>query len=325
MFTTYASSQPQNITVIGIDVASRELVCSSTDGSVQCVCENTPKGFQVLLRMLKSCPQAQVVMEATGGYEKSLVRFLQSQGRDVAVVNPRQIRDYAKSLGILEKTDQIDARVIARFGESNKPRNTPVLMENDLLREELIARRRQLIELQTAETNRLKQAARPAIRKSIEKLLKTIQQQVADLDQQLSKAVQACPQASRKFEILKSTPGVGNTTAHTFLADVPELGQLNRREIAKLVGLAPLNQDSGQMRGKRRIRYGRGGPRNVLYMATLTAIRKNALIKPFYERLIAHGKKPKVAIVACMRKLLTMLNTMIKNNTTWQPSTPHNA
>jgi transposase len=325
MLKDYTISQDQAVSVIGIDVALEELVCSNAAGSIEFICDNSSKGFSTLRSMLASLSNVQVILEATGGCEKQLVRFLQAQGIAVAVVNPRQIRDYAKSLGLLEKTDRIDARVIARFGEVNKPTQAPILTENDHLREELTARRRQLVDLQTAEKNRLHQAMRPEIRKSIQKVLHTLEQQICEIDERLSKSIQACPQASRKFEILKSTPGVGKTTAHTFLAEVPELGQLNRREIAKLVGLAPINQDSGKMRGTRRIRFGRSAPRNVLYMATLSAIQKNVVIKPFYQRLIAKGKKPKVAIVACMRKLLTILNTMIKNNTPWQPSTAQNA
>lgn len=319
MFNDNSKCEPIR-SVVGIDVASKELVVACSGTNLHLNCSNDPEGFQQLWDQLQKLEPAQVVLEATGGYEKRLVRFLQSQGVEVAVVNPRQVRDYAKSLGRLEKTDRIDAEVIAEFGVATRPQNTLILSENQQIQEELVARRRQLIELQTGERNRLHQAMRPEIRRSIEQVLETISQQIKDIEAQLSKLVAQCPESIRKTIIMESVPGVGKTTSQTLLAEVPELGQLNRREVAKLIGLAPLNQDSGKLRGKRRIGKGRAAPRNALYMATFSARQHNPVIRSYYQRLISNGKEYKVAMVASMRKLVTMLNTMIKNDTPWQPA-----
>lgn len=318
MTTSYANSMSADI--IGVDVSKADLVCSDATGSFGLQVTNDSRGHRRLWQSLGQ-RDISVIVEATGGYERDLVRFLQDQKVPVIVANPRQVRDYAKSLGRLEKTDKIDARVIACFGRGRTLRAAPVLSENERIREELVRRRRQLIKQRTTESTRRAQARGDDVGQSIERSLAFIESEIKTIDKQLATLIRQCSRAKRRFEILVSTPGVGPVTAHSLIAEVPELGRLNRREAAKLVGLAPLNQDSGQFRGKRRIEKGRKGPRNALYMATLTARTHNPIIRSCFESLVARGKEFKVAMVACMRKLLTILNAMIRTDTPWQPST----
>jgi transposase len=259
------------------------------------------------------------IMEATGGYEGHLVTALVEGGYRVSVVNPRQVRDFAKALGILAKTDRIDATVLARFGQQVQPR---LLEEDPAQRAELVqlvTRRRQLITLRTIETNHLEHANGLA-QKSICQILKALEKQIDQVEAEIARLLEANDDWQAKIKLLDSTPGVGPVTSSTLVAELPELGQLNREAIAALVGVAPFNDDSGKHRGKRTIAGGRADVRRTLYMAALSAARSNEVIRDFAQRLRAQGKAPKVVLTACMRKLLVILNTMMKNQTSWKPA-----
>lgn len=259
-----------------------------------------------------------VVVEASGGYEAAVVSELVERGQAVAVVNPTRVRAFARAEGILAKTDKIDAGVIARFGATMKPEPRARRDLNQLKLNQWVTRRRQLVLMATAEKNRL-QTADPETQANIAKHIAWLQAEIEALEQQINQAIAANPCWSETAKRVESAPGVGSITASTLVADLPELGQLNRQEIAALVGVAPFNHDSGQQRRKRRIFGGRTSVRSVLYMATLSAIRHNPVIKSFYDRLIAKGKVKKVALTACMRKLLVILNAMVKNGQDWAP------
>lgn len=260
-----------------------------------------------------------VVVEASGGYEAALVSELVARNQAVAVVNPTRVRSFARAEGVLAKTDKIDARVIARFGATMKPAARARRDEAQVALNEQISRRRQLVEMQAAEKNRC-QTASPTMRVHIASHLTWLQTEIKALETQISQAIAANPTWAETAQRVDAVPGIGFITAATLVADLPELGQLNRQKIAALVGVAPFNHDSGKHRGKRRIFGGRTSVRSVLYMATLSAIRHNPVIKQFYQRLLAKGKLKKVAITACMRKLLVILNTMIKTGQDWNPS-----
>lgn len=307
---------------IGVDVAkdTLDVACASGAGTERRSVANDRAGHSLLIENLPPQAEARVVVEATGGYERALVTALVEAGYRVAVVNPRQVRDFAKALGILAKTDRIDALVLARFGEQVQPR---LLEEDPANRAELmqlVARRRQLIDLRTMESNRLAQATARAAQKSIRHVLKLLEKEVDQLEAEIARLLASDDDWRTKVELLSSVPGVAKVTSATLVAEVPELGRLNRQAIAALVGLAPFNDDSGRHRGLRRISGGRSSVRHVLYMAALSARRCNPVIQAFAKRLAAQGKKPKVVIAACMRKLLVILNTMLKNNTHWNPS-----
>jgi transposase len=315
------SNMPDSIlTWIGIDVGKDSLDVAWGDGrnSQRLSGMNSPAGRNSLIGQLPLATESRVVVEATGGYERSLVTALVEAGYRVAVVNPRQVRDFAKALGILAKTDRIDALVLARFGHQVQPR---VLEEDPARRGELtqlVSRRRQLIDLRTMELNRLQQvSARPA-QKSIEHVLKLLAKEIDQIEVEITRLLQSDDDWRAKIELLSTTPGVAKVTSATLVAEVPELGRLNRQAIAALVGVAPFNDDSGHHRGTRRVKGGRASVRRVLYMAALSARRCNPVIRAFSQRLAAQGKKPKVIITACMRKLLVILNTMLKNNTPWK-------
>lgn len=307
---------------VGIDVASRKCdVAVYGSGEVFRI-QNSAPGFQQLRDRLGRIPNAVIVLEATGFYHKLLLADLQKHQHSVAVVNPKQVRDFAKACGYLEKTDEIDATVIARFGHCLEPKVSPVLSENQQERSELIARRRQLVKQRTAEQNRLAQTISSDVKASIAEMIQLINQQIKHVEELLSQSLDECSKAKRLAELLTSVPGVGVATANTLISELPELGTVNRREAAKLIGVAPINNDSGTFRGNRSTRHGRTVPRSTLYMAALTATRFNPTIRHFYERLLQNGKPRKVAIVACMRKLIIILNQMIKNDSPWQPQYP---
>ena len=308
------------ITWIGIDVAKDSLdVAWATENAPQRhSVANSQLGFTSLLKQLPSAAEACLVVEATGGYERSLVTALVEAGFRVAVVNPRQVRDFAKALGILAKTDRIDALVLARFGQQVQPR---LLEEDPTQRAELmqlVARRRQLVELRTMESNRLGQSTARVAQKSIRHVLKLLEKEIDQLEAEIARLLQSDDDWRAKIELLSTVPGVAQVTSATLVAEVPELGRLNRQAIAALVGLAPFNDDSGRHRGTRRITGGRSAVRQVLYMATLSARRCNPIIHAFAQRLAAQGKKPKVIITACMRKLLVILNAILKNHRPWK-------
>jgi transposase len=278
--------------------------------------ENTEAGIAELVSAMQDA--ALIVVEATGGYEAALVATLAEASLPVVLVNPRQLRAFAIAVGELAKTDAIDARVIARFAHDVRPVVRPIAGENQRFFADLAARRRQLIELRTAELNRRRQTSRSELVRSIDAVLAVLNEQLAVVHEQLAALIASDDQWRRRDAILQSVIGVAAATSHALLADLPELGTLGSKQIAKLVGVAPLNRDSGILRGRRKIFGGRGTVRAALYMATFTAIRWNPPIHSFYTRLRQAGKCYRVAITACMRKLLVILNTLIRNNTTWR-------
>lgn len=303
---------------IGIDVSKKLLdVCVLPEGSVTKV-ENNHKGFDRLLKHLSDFKGALVVMEATGGLQTPVCGALHEGGFQVAIVNPRQVRDFAKAMGILAKTDKIDATVLARFAQKVRPEPRPLKDKQALYLSELMARRRQLVEMRVMEKNRA-HTARKAIKRKIMLNIQWLGQQLADLDQEMDDFIKGSPIWRVKEDLLTSVPGVGKVLARTLLSSLPELGSLDRHCIAALVGVAPFNRDSGQYRGQRSCWGGRAVVRNVLYMATLSAVRYNPVIKAHYKKLIEQNKKFKVAMVACMRKMLVILNAMVRDNRPWSP------
>lgn len=306
-------------TLVGIDVAKHSLdVYVAGEGRCFTV-KNSTAGFQELLDALPAAGSCLVVIEATGGYQSRVVGALVAVGHPVAVVNPRQVRDFARSLGVLAKTDRLDARMIARFGETVGPRTIEVGSEKQAELRELVTRRRQLVELRTAEQNRLETTLTKVVRKNVRHLIEQLDKQIRQLEEAIGQLVESEPELASKAALLESVPGVGPVTVTSLLVDLPELGRLDRQQVAALVGVAPFNRDSGKFHGRRRISGGRSAVRRVLYMAALTARRSNPLIRAFAQRLEAAGKPIKVVLTACMRKLLVILNSMVKNNLPWNP------
>lgn len=313
--------------VVGIDVAKAHVDVSVLDAKLGVLrFDNDPDGHSALLAALQPFEVSLVVMEATGGYEAALACALQAAGLSVAVVNPRQARDFARSMGQLAKTDAVDARMLADFAGVLVRRPDlasfirPVSDDKQQTLAALVTRRRQLLTMLGAERQRL-QLAIAKVRPSLEAMIVAIRAQLDDVEAQLVDHVQEHYETLDK--LLRSASGIGAIASATLIAELPELGKLNRREIAALVGVAPLANDSGNSRGRRRVQGGRCEVRRVLYMATLTAARYNPAIKAFYQRLLGAGKLPKVALVACMRKLLTTLNAMVKTNKNWEPDFKH--
>ena len=304
--------------VLGVDVSKAKLDCAFADGQETFSIDNTPQKIVAeLLKRITNPSATIVVMEATGGYEELLVALLHQQDIAVAVVNPCRVRHFATGIGKDAKTDPIDARVIAFYGQVVQPAAQAAKSEDEKKLQALVERRRQLLDLINQENNRRQQTADSEIQEYIKQSLETLQKQVKTIDERLAKCVQADTANARKVEILESVKGIGAVTISTILAELPELGKLNRGEIAKLVGVAPMNNDSGKTSGQRRTFGGRSYVRRVLYMATLVATRFNTRIKTFYQRLLAEGKPKKVALTAAMRKLLTILNTLIKTDQLW--------
>ena len=307
-------------TLVGIDVAKHSLDVYVASEDRCFTVKNGTSGFKQLLDELPASGSCLIVIEATGGYQSRVVGALVAAGHRVAVVNPRQVRDFARSLGILAKTDRLDARVIARFGEQTNPRIVGVNSEKQAELRELVTRRRQLVELRTAEQNRLETTLTKVVRKNVRHLVEQLDKQIRQLEEAIGQLVENEPDLSSKAAVLQSVPGVGPVTVTSLLVDLPELGRLDRQ----LVGVAPFNRDSGKFHGRRRIWGGRSAVRSVLYMAALTARRSNPLIRAFAQRLEAAGKPFKVVLTACMRKLLVILNSMVKNNLPWNPQLhPH--
>lgn len=302
--------------VIGVDVSKAKLDIAFPEETISI--KNTKQDILTELVGRIDSESAIVVMEATGGYEERLVSLLHEHGISLAVVNPRRVRDFANGIGKDAKTDPIDAGVIAFYGRVVKPAPQLAKSDEEKKLKALVERRRQLLDLIGQETNRLQQTADNEIESYIRKSLEALKKQLKSIDTRLAKCVQEDTENERKIEIMTSVKGVGPVTISTFLAELPELGELNRAEIAKLVGVAPMNNDTGQRSGKRRTIGGRSYVRRVLYMATLVATRFNPQIKSFYQRLLSRGKEKKVALVAAMRKLLTILNTLIKKDELWQ-------
>lgn len=302
----------------GVDVASQklDLGCCGLDEVV--TFDNSPEGIEQLLRHVLVAPISLLVVEATGGYERALVVRLHAAGAPVVVINPRQLRAFATAVGELAKTDRIDARMIARFGRDVRPEIRAIPSEKQRLLADLSARRQQLLELRTAEANRRKQATRRELQDSIDAVLKVLDEQLADIDRQAAELMKMDPSWRELDRLLQSVKGVGPATSLALAAELPELGLLDRQQIAKLVGVAPLNRDSGKLRGRRVIVGGRSAVRSALYMAAFNGLRCNPQIRVFYDRLRHAGKPFKVAITACMRKLLTILNAMVRDHVEWQ-------
>ena len=304
--------------VVGIDISKARLDVGVVPTSQKWNVPNEAEGLAELAYKLSDLSPKLVVMEATGGLERPVRTVLEQAGLRCAVVNPRQVRDFAKSMGILAKTDSLDALVLATFGDKVEPEARPGKDQDTQELEAMLTRRRQLIEILTGEKNRLKTAVSVQVRTSIEEHIAWLEKRIKGIDTDMRMRIRNMPEWREKDKIIQSVPGVGPVLVLTLLTGLPELGTLNRRKIASLVGLAPFNRDSGTFRGQRRIWGGRASVRSALYMAALSAIRWNRDIKAFYNRLIEAGKKPKVAITACMRKLLTILNSMVRTNTMWK-------
>ena len=305
-------------TAVGIDVSKRQLDVIDTDSELHWSVPNDPDGHARLRQRLEELRPHVIVIEATGGYERAAVGELAAAGLPVVVVNPRQVRDYARAIGRLAKTDAIDALVLAQFGAAVKPEIRPLPDEASKTLQELIARRRQLVAMRTAESNRLKQAHAAKVRKSVKRILAALEKQLEMIDDDLDGCIRDSPVWREKYDLLTSVPGIGPHTARALLAELPELGRASRQQIAALVGVAPLNRDSGAMRGRRTTWGGRAAVRSALYMATLVAVRYNPRLRPVYEQLLARGKRKKVALTACMRKLITILNAMLREQKMWQ-------
>ncbi len=304
---------------VGIDVSKATLdVAVRPSGQSWPIDYDAPSVTQ-LIDQLHTLEPERIVVEATGGLETALVAALAAAALPVVVVNPRQARDFAKASGRLAKTDRLDAQVLAHYGEAMRPELRPLPDADTQALRALVGRRRQLVDMLTAEHSRLGTAP-GGIQEAIAKHLTWLQQELHDLDEALKRKLQSSPLWRERDALLQSVPGVGPVFAQTLLSQVPELGQLNRKEIAALIGVAPFNRDSGTWRGHRTIWGGRASVRAVLYMSALVASRHNPVIRMFYERLVAAGKAKKVALTACMRKLLTILNAMVKHHRTWQPS-----
>lgn len=307
---------------IGIDIALKTWdVHRSDQGSSWRSATDAEALRNLLNRLADVRGHALIVLEATGGLERPLAAALMDAGHHVAIVNPRQVRDFAHALGRRAKTDRLDAQVLALFGEKIAPRPAVRTSDQAAELEALVLRRRQLVELRAGESTRKKQTFSTTAQKLIDKLLTLLSKQIDELEAAIARLIQSDDDWKRKADLVDSAPGVGATTAATLVAELPEIGALNRQEIASLAGVAPHPDDSGQHTGVRKIAGGRRSVRSTLYMATLAALRCNPTIKRFYQRLRAHGKAFKVAMVAAMRKLLTILNTLVKTNTPWRSET----
>jgi transposase len=304
---------------IGIDIAKDSMEVAVHESQEKWSFANDETGIAKLKTRMKKLKPSLIVMEATGGYEVAVAAELHSLGFPVAVVNPRHIRDFARSVGILAKTDALDAKVIARYAATVKPEARALPAEDTRRLGVIMMRRRQIVVMRTAEKNRLHQAD-PEIKGRIKVHITWLEQELDDINKELKQMIESSPEWKEKNDILQSVPGVGQNLAMTILSDFPELGQLNRKQAAALSGVAPFNRDSGIMRGKRSIWGGRGVVRAAVYMSIVSAIRFNPQIKTFYQRLVKAGKLRKVAMVACMRKLLCILNVMLKNHTSWNYS-----
>lgn len=306
---------------VGVDVSKAQLDVALRPEDECFQVENSEAGIAALVERLQGLGPKLIILEATGGLERQLVVALTEQRLPVVVANARHTRDFVKALGHLAKTDRIDAQVLAEFAESVRPQVRALPDARTRAPEVLLARRRQVLEMITAERNRLHAAQGAAVRTDIEAHLRYLQGRKDNLDRDLMATVQADPSWFGKAQLLQSVPGVGPVLTLTLLAELPELGRLSHKQVAALVGVAPLNRDSGSLKGRRGTWGGRASVRTTLYTAALVARRRNPVIRAFYERLLAQGKAKKVTLVACMRKLLVILNAMLRNNTPWQADT----
>ena len=306
---------------VGIDVSKGTLDATAYTSGKKWRVSNDDEGIDKLVKAIIGLTPVLVVMEATGGYETQMAYALYKAGICPAVVNPREVRNFAKATKKLAKTDTIDAQILAHFAAVIKPEPRPLSDEQSQELEALIARRRQVINMLIAEKNRLHMARKP-VKDAIISHIEYLKKDLSQIDSELKGRIEESPVQREKYNLIQSVPGVGPNLAATLLIELPELGTLNRKQIAALVGVAPLNHDSGTKRGKRSPWGGRPQVRSALYMAALAATHFNPVISQFYKRLCSEGKAKKVALVACMRKLIIMLNTMIKYNTTWHIDQP---
>ena len=305
---------------VGIDVAKDRLDVHVRPSGEAFSVARDGKGLDELVARLRKLDVALIVLEATGGFETTVAGALCAAGLPLAVVNPRQIRDFARATGRLAKTDAIDAAASAHFAEAVRPDPRPVPDEQARSLGELITRRRQIVEMMTAERNRRGRLTNRRMIKSVDRLLKALQRELSDLEADLDDTIRGTPAWRETDDLLKSVPGVGDVVARTLIADLPELGTLDRKKIAALVGVAPFNRDSGTLRGRRTVWGGRASVRAALYMAALVASQHNPILRRFYQRLLEAGKPKKVALTAVMRKLLTILNAIVRDQTPWQPA-----
>lgn len=303
---------------IGIDVSKATLDVAVHGSGARLQAQNDEQGLKELGAQLLALTPELVVMEASGGYERLCAASLAQAGLPVAVVNARQVRAFAVATGVLAKTDAVDARVLAHFAAAVRPTARPLPDEQRAALDEIMGRRRQLVGMLVMEKNRLAQARNPGVRRDIKSLIAVLEKRIGGCDGELQRQIQASPVWRAQEDLLRSFNGIGPVNARVLLIELPELGTLDRKKIAALVGLAPIARDSGRHRGRRSIAGGRGQVRSSLYMATVAAIRANAVIRAFYQRLRETGKPAKVAIVACMRKILTILNAMVRTQTRWQ-------
>lgn len=315
-----SNTEPTGTVHVGIDVSKHSLdVCILPEGEALTV-NNDPAGIDSLLDRLRQSPVELVVLEASGRYERPVAAALATAGIVLAVVNPRQARDFAKATGRLAKTDRIDAQILARFAAAIEPRPSILPDEEAQALQAILTRRRQLLEMRTAESNRLGMASSSsaAVAKRIRAHIKWLDKELERIDAELDEAVEQSTIWKENEALLRSVPGVGPVLARTLLAELPELGTLSHKRLSALVGVAPFNRDSGTFRGEREVWGGRAPVRAALYMGALVATRHNLVIKEFYERLLAAGKPKKVALVACMRKLLSILNAVLRDRTPYQ-------
>jgi transposase len=304
---------------VGLDVSKDRLDVHVRPTDERFAAVYDEAGVATVVSRLAGLRPTLIVLEATGGYESAVAAALAHAGLPVAVVNPRQVRQFALATGQLAKTDRLDARANARFAEMVQPAARPLATEQAQALGELVARRRQLVEMLGAEQNRHRQARARALQQRIRAHVTWLTRAIAELDEEIARLVRSSPVWRETEDLLTSAPGIGDITAHALIADLPELGQLNRRRIAALVGLAPWNRDSGCWRGRRMIGGGRPAVRRALFMPTMVAIRHNPTIQEVYRRLTAAGRPKKVAVIAAMRKLLTILNAMLRDRRPWQP------
>lgn len=307
-----------DLIAIGIDVSKDRLDVAVDPGGVAFVVERNGAGLEQLIARLQQLGPTVVALEATGGFETVVAAALGGAGLPFVVVNPAQVRHFAKALGQRAKTDPIDAAVIARFAQATRPQPRPLPDEATRLLSDLVIRRRQIIEMLGAERQREKRALARKLRKSIARLIKALEKELDSVDTDIDDAVRGSPAWRETEDLLASVPGVGPVIAHTLIAELPELGQLDRKQIAALAGLAPYTRQSGQWRGKSFIGGGRTVVRAALFMGAMTARRHNPVLKAFFERLVANGKPKMVALIAVARKLLTILNAMLRTKTSWQ-------
>jgi transposase len=305
-------------TCVGIDVSKARLDVHMLPSGEAFAVARDGEGLESLVERLTGLDVSLIVLEATGGFETMVAAALAGAGLPLAVVNPRQIRSFAKALGKLAKTDAIDAEVIALFADKVRPQVRPVPTSDARALGELVARRRQIVEMIGMEANRSRHAADKRLAKTIDRHLAFLEKELAAVDADIDTDVRASPAWRETEDLLASVPGVGPVTARTLIAELPELGSLDRRKLAALVGVAPFNRDSGAWRGHRMIGGGRTSVRNVLYMAALVAIRHNSVVRATYQRLVNRGRPKKVAIIACLRQLLTILNAIVRTKSAWK-------